>query len=63
MGRRRGGRREGGRGRTDVVAEVSGLVDFDAEVWLDFADDFGGVVEGEVRVLGRKEVLLVFVHK
>lgn len=32
--------------RTDVAAKVGGLVDFDAEVWLDFADNFDGVVEG-----------------
>ena len=37
--------------RTDIAAEVSGLINFDAEIWLHFANDFGGVVEGQVSFL------------
>lgn len=36
---------------TNIRSKIHGLEDLDAEIRLYFADNFGGIVEGEVRIL------------
>lgn len=37
--------------RTDSGPDVARAEGLDREVWVDFADDLGGIAVGEVRVL------------
>lgn len=42
--------------RTDSGSDVARAEGLDGKVWVDFADDLGGIAVGEVRVLQRMSV-------
>lgn len=45
--------------RTDSGADVARAEGLDGEVWVDLADDLGGIAIGEVRVLQRMLVMTI----